>query len=49
MYVLEGGLLVFGIASAVQYLTRVEDRDAHFEARNRYRGDHAPTSARQDR
>ena len=32
------------IVKVIQYLTRVEDRDAHFEVRNRYLGDHAPTS-----
>ena len=32
------------IVKVIQYLTRVEDRDAHFEVRNRYLGDHKPTS-----
>lgn len=32
------------IVKVVQYLTRVEDRNAHFEVRNRFLGDHSPTS-----
>lgn len=32
------------IFKVVQYLTRVEDRDAHFVVRDRYLGDHSPTS-----
>lgn len=32
------------IVKVTQYLTRVEDRDAHFEVRNRFLGDHKPTS-----
>ncbi len=32
------------IVKVVQYLTRVEDRDAHFEVRNRFLGAHKPTS-----
>lgn len=35
---------VENIVKVVQYLTRVEDRDAHFVVRNRYLGDHEPTS-----
>ena len=32
------------IVKLVQYLTRVEDRNAHFEVRNRFLGGHKPTS-----
>ena len=32
------------IVKVLQYLTRVEDRNAHFEVRNRFLGDHKPTS-----
>lgn len=32
------------IVKVTQYLTRVEDRDAHMEVRNRFLGDHKPTS-----
>ncbi len=35
---------VENIVKVVQYLTRVEDRDAHFVVRDRYLGDHMPTS-----
>lgn len=35
---------VTDIFKVVQYLTRVEDRDAHFVVRDRYLGDHSPTS-----
>lgn len=32
------------IVKVTQYLTRVEDRDAHFAVRNRFLGNHKPTS-----
>lgn len=32
------------IVKVVQYLSRVEDRNAHFEVRNRFLGEHKPTS-----
>ena len=32
------------IVKVLQYLTRVEDRDAHMAVRNRFLGDHKPTS-----
>lgn len=32
------------IVKVTQFLTRVEDRDAHMEVRNRFLGDHKPTS-----
>ncbi len=32
------------LVKVLQYLTRVEDRNAHFEVRNRFLGDHKPTS-----
>lgn len=32
------------IVKVTQFLTRVEDRDAHMAIRNRYLGDHKPTS-----
>ena len=38
------GMGIENIVKVIQYLTRVEDRDAHFEVRNRYLGDHKPTS-----
>jgi enamine deaminase RidA (YjgF/YER057c/UK114 family) len=38
------GMGIENIVKVIQYLTRVEDRDAHFEVRNRYLGDHVPTS-----
>ena len=38
------GMGVGNIFKVVQYLTRVEDRDAHMAVRNRYLGDHKPTS-----
>ena len=38
------GMSIENIVKVVQYLTRVEDRDAHFKIRNRYLGDHTPTS-----
>ena len=38
------GMGIENIVKVVQYLTRVEDRDAHFAVRNRYLGDHKPTS-----
>ena len=37
-------MAIENIVKVIQYLTRVEDRDAHFVVRNRYLGDHAPTS-----
>ena len=38
------GMGIENIVKVIQYLIRVEDRDAHFEVRNRYLGDHMPTS-----
>jgi enamine deaminase RidA (YjgF/YER057c/UK114 family) len=38
------GMGIENIVKVVQYLTRVEDRDAHFVVRDRYLGDHKPTS-----
>ncbi len=38
------GMGIENIVKVVQYLTRVEDRDTHFEVRDRYLGDHKPTS-----
>ena len=38
------GMGIENIVKVIQYLTRVEDRDAHFEVRNRYLADHMPTS-----
>lgn len=38
------GMGIENIVKVIQYLTRVEDRDAHFEVRNRYLGVHTPTS-----
>jgi enamine deaminase RidA (YjgF/YER057c/UK114 family) len=35
---------VRNVFKVVQYLTRVEDRDAHMAVRNRFLGDHKPTS-----
>ena len=35
---------VTDIVKVLQYLTRVEDRNEHFEVRNRFLGDHKPTS-----
>ncbi len=35
---------VSDIVKVVQYLTRVEDRNAHFEVRDRFLGAHKPTS-----
>ncbi len=37
-------MAIENIVKVIQYLTRVEDRDAHFAVRNRYLGDHTPTS-----
>ncbi len=38
------GMGIENIVKVIQYLTRIEDRDAHFVVRNRYLGDHEPTS-----
>ena len=38
------GMGVTDIVMVTQYLTRVEDRDAHMAIRNRFLGDHKPTS-----
>ena len=38
------GMGIENIVKVIQYLTRVEDRDAHFKVRNRYLGEHTPTS-----
>ncbi len=38
------GMGVEDIVMVTQYLTRVEDRDAHMAIRNRFLGDHKPTS-----
>ncbi len=38
------GMDVENIVKVVQYLTRVEDRDEHFKVRDRFLGDHHPTS-----
>ena len=38
------GMGIGDIVMVTQYLTRVEDRDAHMAIRNRFLGDHKPTS-----
>ena len=38
------GMGIEDIVMVTQYLTRVEDRDAHMAIRNRFLGDHKPTS-----
>ncbi len=37
-------MAIENIVKVIQYLTRVEDRDAHFAVRDRYLGAHVPTS-----
>ena len=38
------GMGIGDIVMVTQYLTRVEDRDAHMAIRDRFLGDHVPTS-----